>query len=414
VTKTSPSSHLLSGALGGLIAVVIGAILIAAGVIDTGDDKTVVRGSQAGGPGAADAERGPSGRTVNDIYRRTGRGVAFIQARVTGGGEEAIPGLPTPRGGRSTGSGFALDRNGYILTNAHVVENAKDVTVRFGDEPAIDAKVEGADPSTDLAVLKLDPRKSKGRPLPLGDSSRVRVGDPVIAIGNPFGLDHTVTTGIVSALQRSIQAPNGFSIDNVIQTDASINPGNSGGPLLDSSGRVIGINSQIETGGSGNGSVGIGFAIPINTAKKVVPQLKSSGHVKHPYIGVTTAPLPDSAQDLNLPVDQGALVQDVTPGSPADRAGLRAGKTETAEGIVIGGDLIVKVDGKDIHQPQDVAGAISDRKPGDKITIEFFRGRQKRSVQLTLGERPDSVSGGGSRGSKPKEPKGLLPERPIP
>jgi len=413
MTKTSPSSHLLSGALGGLIAVVVGAILIAAGVIDTGkDSKTVVRETGSVRPDTGAGGK-PSGRTVNAIYRQTGRGVAFIQARVSGGGSSPIPGLPAPRG-QATGSGFALDRSGYVLTNAHVVENAKDVTVRFGDEPAVDAKVEGRDPSTDLAVLKVDPGKTKLKPIPLGDSKSVRVGDPVVAIGNPFGLDHTVTTGIVSALQRSISAPNGFSIDNVIQTDASINPGNSGGPLLDYNGRVIGINSQIETGGSGNGSVGIGFAIPIDTAKKVVPQLKSNGEVQHAYIGVTTAPVPDTGKDLNLPVNQGALIQDVSPGSPAEKAGLRAGKTQTADGLVIGGDLIVRVDGRDIHQPADVSGAIADKKPGERIAIEFFRGRQKRTVQLTLGQRPKSAQGQGGGGSKPKQPKKGLPGFPLP
>ncbi|HEX8065450.1 MAG TPA: trypsin-like peptidase domain-containing protein [Thermoleophilaceae bacterium] len=406
MTKTSSASHLVSGALGGLIAVVVGAILIAAGVIDTGDDKTVVRESAGSAlPIAEGGASGASGQTVNDIYRRTDAGVAFVQARVSGSQESVIPGLPTPRGGRSTGSGFALDRQGYILTNAHVVEGAKDVTVRFGDEDAVEAKVEGSDPSTDLAVLKVDPSKVKVQPIPLGDSGKVRVGDQVIAIGNPFGLEHTVTTGIVSALQRSISAPNGFSIDNVIQTDASINPGNSGGPLLDGAGRVIGINAQIETGGNGRGSVGIGFAIPIDTAKKVVPQLKENGEVQHAYIGVTTAPVPDDSGDLNLPVDDGALVQDVADGSPAEKAGLRAGKTETAEGLVIGGDVIVAVDGAAVREPADVAAAIADNKPGDRIRIEYYRGRTKRSVQLTLGERPKRVpgqSGGGDQ--QPDEP----------
>ena len=387
------------------MAVVVGAILIATDVIDTGDDTTVVR--QGDRPTASGDDPGnASGQSVNDIYRRTDAGVAFVQATGGSAGESPIPGLPTPRGGgRSTGSGFALDAEGYILTNAHVVEGAEEVSVRFGDQDSVRAKVRGSDPSTDLAVLKVDPGKVKLKPIPLGDSSKVQVGDQAIAIGNPFGLEHTVTTGIVSALQRSIDAPNGFSIENAIQTDASINPGNSGGPLLDGNGRVIGINAQIETGGGNRGSVGIGFAIPINLAKKVVPQLKEKGEVAHAYIGVTTAPVADTGRDLNLPVDHGALVQDVADRSPADKAGLRAGKTETAEGLVIGGDLIVKVDGVEISEPQDVAAAISDNKPGDRIQMQFYRGKKLQTVELTLGKRPKRVPGqGGPRGQEPDEP----------
>ncbi|MDQ3936281.1 MAG: trypsin-like peptidase domain-containing protein [Actinomycetota bacterium] len=398
--RPSPASHLVSGALGGLVAVVVGAILIATDVIDTGDDTTVVRQGETARPAAEGGEGGASGQTVNEIYRRTDAGVAFVQATGGSAGESPIPGLPEPPGGgRSTGSGFALDAQGFILTNAHVVEGADDVRVRFGDQDSVKAKVEGSDPSTDLAVLKVDPKKVQLKPIPLGDSSKVRVGDQAIAIGNPFGLEHTVTTGIVSALQRSIEAPNGFSIENAIQTDASINPGNSGGPLLDGNGRVIGINAQIETGGGSRGSVGIGFAIPINLAKRVVPQLKDKGEVAHAYIGVTTAPIPESGEDLNLPVDDGALVQEVAPGSPADKAGLRAGKTETAEGLRIGGDLIVKVDNVQIREPQEIAGAIADNKPGDKVQVQYYRGRKLRTVEITLGKRPKR----NPRGQDPEE-----------
>src|SRR5919204_1442424 len=285
MTKTSTSSHVVSGVLGGLVAVVIGAILIATGAIDTGTTKTVVRDNFGSAP-VGGGKDGQSGNTVYRIYQRVRPGVAYVQAKVTSS-PTTIFGLPEQ--GTSTGSGFALDRRGDILTNAHVVEGAtsKDVTVRFGKQDPVSATIVGRDPSTDLAVLRVDPSKTKLRPLTLGDSSKVQVGDPAIAIGNPFGLENTVTTGIVSAIQRSIDAPNGFSIDHVLQTDASINPGNSGGPLLDGRGRVIGINAQIATGGS-NGSVGIGFAIPINTAKQVVPQLEKSGRIAHAYIGVTT------------------------------------------------------------------------------------------------------------------------------
>jgi S1-C subfamily serine protease len=318
--------------------------------------------------------------------------VAFIQARVNQPSNSLFGGGGS---GTATGSGFALDKSGDILTNAHVVEGAQagDVTVRFGKQDPVDAKVVGRDPSTDLAVLRIDPSKTKIRPLQLGNSDSVHVGDQTIAIGNPFGLENTVTTGIISAVQRSIDAPNGFSIDHVLQTDASINPGNSGGPLLDSAGRVIGVNAQIATGGS-SGSVGIGFAIPINTAKKVAPQLAKSGTIQHAYIGVTTAPItPQIARDLNLPVQHGALVQDVNAGSPAAKAGIKAGGTETAQGLSAGGDLIVEVAGKPVREPEDIAAGIADKKPGDTVTMKLYRGSQLKTVSVTLGERPNKAPG---------------------
>jgi S1-C subfamily serine protease len=413
VKSPSSASHLVSGALGGLIAVVIGAVLIATDVIDTGDE-TVVRQGDTARP-IADGGRGGSAETVNEIYRRTDAGVAYVRSTGGSAGQDLLPGPGEGPDSSATGSGFALDDKGFILTNAHVVEGAEEVRVRFGDQPLVKAQVKGEDPSTDLALLKVDPSKVKLRPIPLGDSKKVRVGDQAIAIGNPFGLEHTVTTGIVSALQRSIDAPNGFSIENAIQTDASINPGNSGGPLLDGSGRVIGINAQIATGGNSRGSVGIGFAIPINLAKRVIPQLKEKGEVEHPYIGVTTGPVDEGIEDLDLPVDHGALVQDVAPGSPAAKAGLRAGKTETDSGLLVGGDLIVKVDGVEINDPPDVAQAIADNKPGDEIQIQFYRGKKLRTVTLTLGKRPKRVPDRSPRGQEPDQPRQpRQPEDPEP
>jgi S1-C subfamily serine protease len=393
MTKTSSSSHLVSAVLGGLVAVVIGAILIATGAIDTGDTKTVVRDGGSTPAAAVSADGGQSGPAVHKIYSQVGPGVAFIQAKVN---QPSNPLFGGGGSGTATGSGFALDKSGDILTNAHVVEGAQDgdVTVRFGKQDPVDAKVVGRDPSTDLAVLRIDPKATKIRTLQLGNSDKVQVGDPAIAIGNPFGLENTVTTGIISAVQRSIDAPNGFSIDHVLQTDASINPGNSGGPLLDGTGRVIGVNAQIATGGS-NGSVGIGFAIPINTAKQVAPQLAKSGKVPHAYIGVTTAPVtPQVAKDLNLPVGHGALVQDVNAGSPASKAGLEAGKTDTGNGgLVAGGDLIVEVDGRPVREPQDIASAIANKKPGDKIAIRLYRHGAQKTLEVTLAERPSKAPG---------------------
>jgi S1-C subfamily serine protease len=393
-----PTSELLSGLLGGLVVLVVGAVLIATDVIDTGD--TVREVVQAPISGAADTGSG-DGLTVNEVYRRDGPGVVFITA--TGVSSSTPSPFGTPREGRATGSGFVIDDEGHILTNAHVVEDADEVTVRFHDRKTVDAKIVGTDPSTDIALLKVDPSDAELRPLTLGDSSKVKVGDPTIAIGNPFGFDRTVTTGIVSAIQRTIEAPNGFAIENAIQTDASINPGNSGGPLLDANGRVIGINSQIATGGS-NGSVGIGFAVPINTAKAVIPQLKEDGEVKRAYLGISTVTIDERiAEELNLAHDRGALIQEVFEGGPAERAGLRAGRTETSEGIVLGGDLIVRVDGVDVDESSDVAAAIADNKPGDTIEIEFFRGKDRRKVKVKLGERPDETPSSKGRMPSPRE-----------
>jgi S1-C subfamily serine protease len=382
---------MLSGVLGGIVVAVVGAILLATGAIDTGSKTTVVQRQApltSGAPSTSAAGESSGGLTVGDIYKKTGPGVAFIQADIVETTSSPF-GFPETQRGQATGSGFVLNQDGYIATNAHVVSGAKDVQVSFGDGDPTPAKVVGKDPSTDLAVIKVDPTKVHVTTLPLGDSGTLRVGDPVVAIGNPFGFDDTVTTGIVSALGREIQAPNNFSIDHAIQTDAAINPGNSGGPLLDQHGRVVGINSQIATGGNGKGSVGIGFAIPINLAKQVFPALIKTGRVPHAYMGITTAPLtPTLVRDFNLPAAKGALVQAVEQGSPAAKAGLRAGQTQTSSSLIAGGDLIVGVDGKPVNTPSDIAAAIADNKPGDKVTVQFFRGRAKRTVTVTLADRP--------------------------
>jgi S1-C subfamily serine protease len=391
-------ANFLSGVLGGAVVLVVGTVLLATGVIDTGKDQTVVRESTVTRP-ASDSKA--SGKTVPEIYKQEGPGVVFIEAR--GVSNDSPFGLPG-QSQTATGSGFVLDKDGYILTNDHVVEGSQDVTVRFTEDGnPIHAQVKGRDPSTDIALLKVDADKAKLHPVPLGSSSKARVGDPVVAIGNPFGVGRTVTTGIVSAVQRRIDAPNGFTITGAIQTDASINPGNSGGPLIDADGKVIGINSQIATGG-GQGSVGVGFAVPANTVKKVVPKLKEKGKIEHPFIGITTTAITGQlANDLNLPVKRGALVVDVKKGSPADKAGLRAGRTQTTEGLRIGGDVVVKVDGRAVKGPDDVLAAITDNKPGDKVEIDFYRGGKRKSAELTLANRP---SGGGRPSLQPENPLG--------
>jgi putative serine protease PepD len=282
-------------------------------------------------------------------------------------------------GGTSTGTGFLIDKNGTVVTNAHVVGSAGTAQVRFGDQGrTIDAPILGRDASSDLAVLRVNPADAGVlHPLALADSGRVRIGDAAIAIGNPFGLDRTATAGIVSGLGRHIQAPNGFDIDEVIQTDAPINPGNSGGPLLDARGRVIGVNSQIETGGGG-GNVGIGFAVPSNTVRDVVPRLEQGQTIRRPFLGVSTSAVPETvATGRGLGTDEGVYVQDVTGGGPADNAGIRSG------------DVLVNVAGRRVSAPADVSEAIQNRQPGDQIRIEVVRADGTRAdLPVTLGRRP--------------------------
>jgi S1-C subfamily serine protease len=266
-----------------LVAAVLGGgvtagILLGAGAIGQRETTTVVQ--QEPLTGGLPASHASTGLTARDVYREAAPGVVFVRARSVQETQSPFDIFPHLEENVSTGSGFVVDRDGHILTNAHVIASSLDVHVTFSDHRSVRAKVAGKDPDTDLAVLLVSPKDTDLHALPLGDSSTVQVGDPTVAIGNPFGLERTLTTGVVSAVQRRITAPNGFAIGNVIQTDAALNPGNSGGPLIDAAGRVIGINSQIATGQGSNGSVGIGFAVPINTAKRVLPELVASGRVK--------------------------------------------------------------------------------------------------------------------------------------
>src|SRR4051812_39693473 len=303
-----------SAVLGGLVVGLVGLLAISAGWVDSKTESATLPAGTALAAPVISHEQGGSPNLVNDIYKRDGQGIAFIEAKQEAQEVEPSPFNPfgeTEGGGTATGSGFVIDSEGHLLTNNHVVEGASGISVKLGGaDRTYAAKVVGADPATDVALLKVDAPADQLHPLALGDSSKVEVGDPVVAIGNPFGLDSTVTSGIVSALQRQIEAPNGFSISHVIQTDAAINPGNSGGPLIDSEGRVIGINSQIETGGgSSGGNVGIGFSIPINTAREVATQIEENGKVEHAYLGIEGGSVtPQLARVLNLPVDHGVLV----------------------------------------------------------------------------------------------------------
>jgi S1-C subfamily serine protease len=380
-----------SAVTGGLVVLIAGLILIEAGVVDTGDNSSssgVVAPAALAQPASDSSNKG---LTVHEIYERDGQGVAFISAQVVQN-TPSVFGLPQQQQSTATGSGFLIDNDGHILTNAHVVEGAKSVTVQLGDGDPQDAQIVGTDPSTDIALLKVDNTEGVN-PLPLGDSTKVQVGDPVVAIGNPFGLDRTVTTGIVSALQRQIQAPNGFSISDVIQTDAAINPGNSGGPLIDGAGQVIGINSQIESQSGGN--VGIGFAVPIKTAVDVVSQLENGGEIHRAYLGISGGDItPTVAQALNLPVQQGVLVEQVLNGGPADDAGIKGATGQATVGgqtVPVGGDIITKVDGKQVSGMDDVISAVNDHKPGDELTLTVWRDGQQRDVTVKLGDRPAQV-----------------------
>jgi len=374
--------------------------LVGADVVGGGDATTVVQQAPLGAGGGSGGSG--QGMTPRDIYRRDAPGVVFIRAQTVerssspfdllGGGGQA-----PPSSGISTGSGFVVDDAGFILTNAHVVSSSTDVRVSFSDKTTARARIVGKDESTDLALLKVDPDRLKLEPLALGDSKTVQVGDPTVAIGNPFGLDRTLTTGVVSALQRRISAPNGFGIDNVIQTDAAINPGNSGGPLLDAAGRVIGINSQIATGGGtaggSGGSVGIGFAVPVNTAKGVIPQLKSQGRVRRAYLGITGVGIDQSLASLDLKADSGVLVQAATPDGPADDAGIRGGDPGAAtsvdgSAVALGGDVIQAIDGKPVDSMDDVVAAVGRRKPGERVVVRILRGGQPSEVPVTLEDRP--------------------------
>jgi len=379
---------------GGLVVGILGWIAIAAGWIKSGDEGTSLAAPPLTRPAAdRDAERDS---LVNQIYQQDSPGVAFIQAQSAA--RQPSPFNPFPgQQGTASGSGFVIDDEGHILTNAHVVEGADRIQVTLGkDEQPIDAKLVGRDVSTDVGVLEVDPDEADLHPLALGSSSEVQVGDPVVAIGNPFGLERTVTTGIVSALQRQIEAPNGFTISDVIQTDASINPGNSGGPLIDENGQVVGITSQIATAGGG-GSVGVGFVVPIDTVRDVANQLLETGNVEHAFLGISGADVtPQIADALNLQVDEGALVQRVVPDGPADKAGIEAGKQEVSVAgrqLLAGGDVITAVDGEPVTGMDDVIAAINTKQAGDEVTLQVNRDGETQDVTVELGERPGRARG---------------------
>ena len=382
-----------AGLAGGLIVALFGLLAVSAGWIKADASATAVQAASIP-PNSSPVTDGKA-LTAGEIFEGAGPAVAYIEAEQSGTTSQTPLGPLPGNGGTATGSGFLIDGNGTVLTNAHVVDGSKSVTVKLGEDgDTLEAEVVGSDDSTDVAVLRVDPAKVTSAPLPLADSDQARVGDAVVAIGNPFGLDRTVTTGIVSALQREISSPNGFTISDVIQTDAAINPGNSGGPLIDASGSVVGINSQIATAG-GQGSVGVGFAVPINTAKTVADQILEDGQADHAFIGISGADLtPQIAEVLNLDLKEGALTQAVTPHSPPDDAGPKPGDGTMSVGgqeVRVGGDVITEVDGEPVSGMEDIVAAVNRKQPGERLELQVTRDGQSRAVTVQLADRPASA-----------------------
>jgi S1-C subfamily serine protease len=347
--------------LGLIAALALGVGLGAAAfAVADGDGTTVVR--QVTVEGSEPVANG--GLSAVEIYDRAVKSVVEVAA-----GDGA---------GRAQGSGFVYDRDGHIVTNQHVVAGASSISVSFWNGVELDAQLVGTDPSTDLAVLSVDAPAGLLSPVRLADSSAVDVGDPVLALGSPFGLEGTITSGIVSALHREMTAPNNFTIIDTIQTDAAINHGNSGGPLLDDKGRVIGVNAQIES--ESGGSDGVGFAIPSNTVRSIVRQLISTGEVQHAYLGVRMEP-----------VDEGVAITQVASGTPADDAGLRAATgTKLVDGqeVPTGGDVIVEFDGQAVSSPTALQSAVDARRPGETVSVVVLRNGDRRAIEVTLGVRP--------------------------
>jgi putative serine protease PepD len=354
-------SNFLAALLGAFaVALPFGALAIA-GAFDPPNDSPLAA-QAAAEPVPATPTSAPAGATsaraatdVSALYARVSPGVVSVETQTATGG--------------ATGSGFVLDKDGYILTNEHVVDGARTVRVRFSEGGPVGARVVGSDTSSDLALLKIDSGDHALTPLTLGSSTALKVGQPAIAIGSPYRLEGTLTTGVISAIGRSIESPNHFPIDGAVQTDAAINPGNSGGPLLDGSGRVIGINAQIASSTGAND--GVGFAIAIDTAKEILPALKAGKEIKRPYLGVSTG---------DATTGTGAVVADVIAGGPAAAAGLQPG------------DRIVSVDGRAITQSSDVSSFITAHKPGEKVDVRIRRGDGERTLSVTLGTRPDSAA----------------------
>jgi len=389
----------LRGFLVGLVGGAVGAalvVLVLVLVFNFGEAKQTVVRTTAETP--AVYTPGTQGQSPDQIYRNLSGGVVMVLSDFANAGTDQFG---QQQSGQALGTGFVVDGGGYILTNAHVVDEngqkASGVTVVFNkggsQTQRVKGELVGVDVGSDVAVIKVDPKSLGLKPLPLGDSSKVTIGEPVVAIGNPLGYDFSITSGIVSATGRSLQSPNGMTIPNGIQTDAAINQGNSGGPLIDSRGKVIGINEQIASQGGGND--GLGFAVPINTAIRSLNQLRDSGKVKYAWMGVQGQTLTsDVAATFNMKTAGGALIEKVAAGSPAAKAGLQGGdQTVTVQGqdFTLGGDVVVKADGKDVGSFDDLIAILSEKNPGDKVTLTVERDGKTRDVTVTLTERPTNM-----------------------
>jgi S1-C subfamily serine protease len=369
----------------------------ALGLVVDDDSPTTVFASEsrsASGDQPALFRRSPGPLTIREIYRRAAPGVVQITSTTLSPEEvEPLFGFPLPREQeQAQGSGFVIDESGHIVTNYHVIAGASDIEVSFSNKESMRARIVGSDRATDVALLKVSADARALTPMELGDSGRVQVGDAVVAIGNPFGLERSVTAGIISALQRTIESPAETPIDRVIQTDAEINPGNSGGPLLNAAGQVIGVNTQIATGSSTElANVGIGFAVPINTVRDVVAQLRAEGRVDHAELGIGGQELnADIAELFHLPVKEGLLVTLVRDGSGAAKAGIKAGGTPivvSGESWVLGGDILISADGAKLASYADLQRAVVNKKPGERMKLELYRGEEKRTVTVVLSRR---------------------------
>jgi putative serine protease PepD len=379
--KRSSTGKILAGVLAAaLLGAAAGAGIYAATTSSGSSTKTVVR--QVAVPGGASPAVSRDGLSVTQIYKKAHRGVVEITVEEGGG---SFPGSPQ---GVAQGSGFVYDSKGDVITNQHVVAGEHSISVKFWNGAAYKATLVGADPSTDVAVIHVHAPSRVLHPLTLGDSAAVQVGQGVVAIGSPFGLEETVTSGIVSALHREMKSPNGYTIANSIQTDAAINHGNSGGPLLDTNGDVIGINSQIE-GGSG-GNEGVGFAVPSDTARSIASELLAHGRAVHAYVGIIMDTVPASVAS-KLGLVPGAEIATVRGNSPAQKAGLHG---STGNRVVdgtpypIGGDVITKIGGHRVHTSEDVQSIVAGYKPGDTATFTVVHDGQTRTVTVTFGNRP--------------------------